>query len=237
MDIIPAIDIIDGKCVRLTKGDYRQQKVYNEDPVRVALNFEKKGIKKLHLVDLEGAKGEGIKNLQVLNEIASVTSLEIDFGGGIKSAKQLELALKNGASQVTAGSMAASNPALVVDWIEEFGADKLILGADVKDERVMVSGWQKESKFKIWELLEFYENHGLCKIICTDISLDGMLTGPSFNLYREIKEQFPSYHLIASGGVSSLSDLIDLKEMHLHGAIIGKAYYEGHISLEEMITV
>lgn len=234
MEIIPAIDIIDGKCVRLTKGDYNQVKQYAEDPVKVAQDFERAGIRRLHVVDLDGAKARHVVNIKTLRSIAEATSLEIDFGGGVKTRQDLDSVLEAGAKQVTAGSIAASNKEEVKDWITEYGADKIILGADVLDEKVMVSGWQKSSGENLFDFLKFYSELGVQYVICTDISKDGVLQGPSFELYEKVQKRFPELKLIASGGVSGKEDLIRLKEMDLYGAIVGKAFYEGRLSLEEL---
>lgn len=234
MDIIPAIDIIGGKCVRLTHGDYNQMKTYADDPLEVAKRFEEAGIKRLHVVDLDGAKASHVVNLEVLNRIASNTNLHVDFGGGVKTREDLEKAFGAGAQQVTAGSIAAKNPALVKEWIGEFGADKIILGADVLNEKVMVSGWQESSGLDLFEYLADYTAHGIGEVICTDISKDGALQGPSFDLYNKILEQFPTLKLIASGGVSVYEDLEQLRENQLSGAIVGKAFYEGRISLKQL---
>lgn len=234
MEIIPAIDIIDGKCVRLTKGDYNQVKQYAEDPVKVAQDFERAGIRRLHVVDLDGAKARHVVNIKTLRSIAEATSLEIDFGGGVKTRQDLDSVLEAGAKQVTAGSIAASNKEEVKHWIDEYGADKIILGADVLDEKVMVSGWQKSSGENLFDFLKFYSELGVQYVICTDISKDGVLQGPSFELYEKVQKRFPELKLIASGGVSGKEDLIRLKEMDLYGAIVGKAFYEGRLSLEEL---
>lgn len=234
MDIIPAIDIIDGKCVRLTKGDYAQMKKYADDPVEVARGFEAAGIKRLHVVDLDGAKASHVVNLKVLSAIASNTNLHIDFGGGVKTSEDLEKVLEAGAKQATAGSIAAKSPELVKEWIKEYGGDKIILGADVLDEKVMVAGWQESSGLDLFEYLADYISFGIGEVICTDISKDGVLQGPSFDLYAKILTQFPELNLIASGGVAEYSDLTKLDTNGLHGAIVGKAYYEGKISLTQL---
>lgn len=234
MEIIPAIDIIGGKCVRLTKGDYNQVKEYADNPVEVAQKFEQAGIKRLHVVDLDGAKARHVVNVETLRNIASNTSLHIDFGGGVKTRKDLDLVLASGAKQVTAGSIAVSNKEEVKGWIAEFGAKKIILGADVLDEKVMVSGWQESSGENLFDFLRFYVSLGIQYVICTDISKDGVLEGPSFALYEKIQKEFPEISLIASGGVSGKADLVKLKEMNLYGAIVGKAFYEGRLTLEEL---
>ena len=237
MHIIPAIDIIGGKCVRLTKGDYNQKKEYSDNPAAVAKAFEDAGIQRLHVVDLDGAKAKNVVNLETLQSITSSTNLTVDFGGGVKTRKDLEKVLEAGAKQVTAGSIAANNREEVKSWIEEYGAEKIILGADVLDEKVMVSGWQESSDLDLMEYLEYYLQLGIEYVICTDISKDGVLQGPSFELYQKILGEFPELKLIASGGVSGKSDLIQLNEQGLFGAIVGKAFYEGHITLEELASI
>lgn len=233
MKIIPAIDIIDGKCVRLSKGDYDTKKIYHENPLDIAKEYEAHGIQYLHLVDLDGAKAKTIKNLITLEMLASQTTLIIDFGGGIKTRESLERAFNAGANQVTIGSIAVENPKLCEEWINEFGAEKLILGADCLNRKIKTSGWLTDSDLDVFDFIQSYENKGIKEVICTDISKDGMLAGPSFELYQEILNQ-SEIALIASGGISSLQDLQDLKEIGCSGAIIGKAIYEGKISLQEL---
>ncbi len=233
MKIIPAIDIIDGKCVRLTKGDYSTQKNYNENPLEVAKEFEANGIKYLHLVDLDGAKSKRIINHKVLNDISTKTSLKIDFGGGLKSNEDLKIAFENGASQITGGSIAINNPALFLEWLDEYGNDKIILGADCYNRKIATQGWQKSSDVDVIDFIKDYESKNIRYVICTDISKDGMLRGPSTELYAEILEQ-TNVKLIASGGVSSVKDLETLKEIGCEGAIVGKAIYEGKIKLNEL---
>ncbi|WP_027377397.1 1-(5-phosphoribosyl)-5-[(5-phosphoribosylamino)methylideneamino]imidazole-4-carboxamide isomerase [Kaistella palustris] len=233
MKLIPAIDIIDGKCVRLSKGDYDTKKIYHEDPLHIAKEYEANGIQYLHLVDLDGAKAKTIKNLKTLEILASETNLIIDFGGGIKTRESLESAFNAGANQVTIGSIAVENPEMCEEWIKEFGAEKLILGADCLDRKVKTSGWLTDSNFDVLEFIQAYQRKGINQVICTDISKDGMLEGPSFELYKEILSQ-SNISLIASGGISSMKDLDDLKELGCSGAIIGKALYEGKISLQEL---
>ncbi len=235
MDIIPAIDIIGGKCVRLTKGDYAQVKQYADDPMAVAQQFERAGIRRLHLVDLDGAKASHVVNLGVLKTITDNTNLHVDFGGGVKTREDLDKVLNAGAKQVTAGSIAAKDPDLVKSWIEEFGSDKIILGADVLDEKVMVSGWQESSGLDLFEYLEDFIASGIGEVICTDISKDGALQGPSFDLYSKILAQFPQLKLIASGGVTDYNDLVELRKNGLSGAIVGKAFYEGRIKLDQLV--
>ncbi len=237
MEIIPAIDIIDGQCVRLTKGDYDQVTRYSDDPAQVARDFELAGISRLHVVDLDGAKARHVVNIDTLRNITSVTGLSVDFGGGVKTREDLELVLAAGAKQVTAGSIAVSDKAEVKKWIEEFGPNKIILGADVLDGKVMVSGWQESSGEELMDFLDYYVQLGIQYVICTDISKDGVLAGPSFELYEAIQLRFPTLHLIASGGVSGKDDLIRLKRQGLYGAIVGKAFYEGKLTLEELTTI
>jgi len=237
MEIIPAIDIIDGQCVRLTKGDYGQVTRYSDDPAQVARDFELAGISRLHVVDLDGAKARHVVNIDTLRNITSATGLSVDFGGGVKTREDLELVLAAGAKQVTAGSIAVSDKAEVKKWIEEFGPDKIILGADVLDGKVMVSGWQESSGEELMDFLDYYVQLGIQYVICTDISKDGVLAGPSFELYEAIQLRFPTLHLIASGGVSGKDDLIRLKRQGLYGAIVGKAFYEGRLTLEELTTI
>ena len=233
MKIIPAIDIIDGKCVRLSKGNYDTKKIYHENPLDSAKEYEAHGIQYLHLVDLDGAKAKTIKNLKTLENIASATNLIIDFGGGIKTRTDLENAFKAGADQVTIGSISVENPELCTEWIKELGAEKLILGADCLDRKVKTSGWLENSDLEVIDFIQSYQKKGLKDVICTDISKDGMLQGPSFDLYQEILGQC-EISLIASGGISCMKDLDDLNELGCSGAIIGKALYEGKITLKEL---
>ncbi|MFC7772736.1 1-(5-phosphoribosyl)-5-[(5-phosphoribosylamino)methylideneamino]imidazole-4-carboxamide isomerase [Flavobacterium sp. GCM10027622] len=234
MRIIPAIDIINGKCVRLSKGDYATQKIYSENPLEIAKQFEAHGIEYLHLVDLDGAKSNTIVNYKILDQIASKTSLKIDFGGGLKSNDDLRIAFENGANQITGGSIAVKNPNLFQDWIVEYGASKIILGADANDRKIAVSGWQEESKEDVIAFIEGYSKKGIEYVISTDIAKDGMLQGPSFDLYQEILKTVPTIKLIASGGISSLDELPQLAELGCEGTIIGKAIYEGYISLQQL---
>lgn len=233
MRIIPAIDIINGKCVRLTKGDYSTQKTYSENPLEIAKMFEDNGIEYLHLVDLDGAKSKNIINHKVLYEIATNTSLKIDFGGGIKSDDDARIAFENGASQITGGSIVIENPALFTKWLKKYGADKIILGADSKNRKIAIHGWQTESKVDVLDFISQKERLGVKYVICTDIDKDGMLQGVSEKLYKEILEN-SNVNLIASGGVSSIDDLIIAKQIGCEGAIIGKAIYEGKISMKEL---
>lgn len=234
MKIIPAIDIIDGKCVRLTQGDYAQKKTYNENPLEVAKQFEGAGITHLHLVDLDGAKGGQIINHKVLVTITNYTTLKVDFGGGIKSDNDIELAFSCGANQITAGSIAVKDKAKVTEWIVKYGAEKIILGADVKNETIAISGWQESGNINLYSYLEDYIAKGIEYVICTDIAKDGMLQGPALLLYSDILKKHPTLKLIASGGVAEFEDLLKLDDMGLYGAIVGKAFYEGRISLDEL---
>ena len=233
MRIIPAIDIINGKCVRLTKGDYNTQKIYNENPLEVAKEFEASGIKYLHLVDLDGAKSNNIVNHKILNEIASKTKLIIDFGGGIKSDKDIEIAFENGATQVTGGSIAVHNSEIFLEWLSKYGRDKIILGADSNNLKIATHGWQQTSDMDVIDFIALYENKGISYVICTDISKDGMLQGPSIDLYKQIISR-SKVKLIASGGVTTIGDLELVKQIGCEGAIIGKAIYEGKIELKEL---
>lgn len=234
IDIIPAIDIIDGKCVRLSQGDYNQKKVYNENPLEVALMFEDHGIKRLHLVDLDGAKAGNIVNYKVLETIATKTNLIIDFGGGLKSNEDLKIAFESGAQMITGGSIAVKNKDIFTSWIEKYGPEKIILGADVKDEMIAVSGWMETSDLGLLPFVKEYTNRGISKVICTDISKDGMLQGPATDLYKKILNQFPDLYLVASGGVSSLEDIDKLIEAKVPAVITGKAIYEGKIDLNQL---
>ena len=234
MKIIPAIDIIDGKCVRLSQGDYDQKTVYNEDPLEVAKEFEYHGIRYLHLVDLDGAKSSKVVNWKVLERIASKTNLHIDFGGGVKSDEDIRGVFNAGAKQVTAGSIAVKSPETVERWINEFGGERIILGADVRNRKIAINGWLEESELEISTFLERYMKMGIRTSICTDISKDGMLQGASTELYVDLLNQFPDLQLIASGGVTTLQEIIELQEKGLHGAIVGKAIYEGRITLKEL---
>lgn len=236
MRIIPAIDIIDGKCVRLSKGDYSTKKIYNENPLEVAKQFEDNGIKYLHLVDLDGAKSNKIINHKVLHDIAQSTDLAIDFGGGLKSTRDLEIAFENGASQITGGSIASKNGPLFLEWMELYGADKIILGADGHNRKIAIQGWSEDTGVDIVEFVEGYVSNGIQYVICTDIEKDGMLGGASNRLYEEILKAC-TVKLIASGGVSSMEDLIQLKAIGCEGTIVGKAIYENRISLKELSTL
>jgi phosphoribosylformimino-5-aminoimidazole carboxamide ribotide isomerase len=233
MKIIPAIDIIDGKCVRLTKGDYTTKVVYNEDPLEVAKEFESNGIRYLHLVDLDGARSNRIINYPILEKIARCTALKIDFGGGLKSDEDLRIAFESGANQVTGGSIAAKNRDLFLKWLGQYGSDKLILGADCMNKKIATDGWQEGSDLDVIDFIGNYEREGIKTVISTDISKDGMLEGPSTVLYEEILKR-TSVDLIASGGITTLEDLVNLEKIGCTGAIIGKAIYEGRITLNEL---
>jgi phosphoribosylformimino-5-aminoimidazole carboxamide ribotide isomerase len=234
MRIIPAIDIIDGKCVRLSKGDYNTKIIYNENPLEVAKSFEEHGIEYLHLVDLDGAKSSQIVNYKILEQIATKTKLKIDFGGGLKSDADLKIAFENGANQITGGSIAVKNRSIFEKWITEYGADKIILGADANNEKVAVSGWLEESDEYLLPFIENYQAKGIQYVICTDIAKDGMLEGPSFDLYEKILAEAKGIKLIASGGISTFDELPKLAELGCEGTIIGKAIYEGRISLKQL---
>lgn len=234
MRIIPAIDIIAGKAVRLSQGDYNQKKVYNEDPLEVAKTFEGEGLQYLHLVDLDGAKAGSIVNWKVLEKIAAKTGLTIDFGGGLKSDKDLHVAFESGADQITGGSIAVKNPDLFEQWISKYGTEKIILGADVKEDKIAVQGWTEVTEQPVSAFISGYLDKGIGYVVCTDIAKDGMLEGPSLALYQKILEENPSVRLIASGGISEMSDLEKLRNLNMDGAIIGKAIYEGKISLKEL---
>ena len=238
MRIIPAIDIIDGKCVRLTKGDYNTKKIYNENPLEVAKEFEAAGIEFLHVVDLDGAKASQIINYKVLEQIASKTNLKIDFGGGLKSNKDLEIAFNSGANQITGGSIAVKNSDIFESWIEKYGAQKIILGADFYPDsaggKIATNGWQEESTLELIPFIKRYQDKGIQYVICTDISKDGMLQGPSFDVYKEIITEVKNVKLIASGGISTFDELPRLAENGCEGVIIGKAIYEKKISLKQL---
>ncbi|WP_232372994.1 1-(5-phosphoribosyl)-5-[(5-phosphoribosylamino)methylideneamino]imidazole-4-carboxamide isomerase [Pinibacter aurantiacus] len=234
MEIIPAIDIIDGKCVRLTQGDYDQKKIYNEHPLEVAKEFEDAGLQRLHLVDLDGAKAGAVKNWKVLETIASKTSLTIDFGGGIKKEEDVKVVFDSGAALATVGSIAVKDEKTFVQWLQKFGAEKFLLGADVKDEKIAVGGWLETTDVWIYDFIEKYINHGVQQIFCTDVSKDGKLEGPSIDLYKNIIAKFPSLHFIASGGVSGSDDVHALREIGCTGVIIGKAIYEGRIAINDL---
>lgn len=234
MEIIPAIDIIDGKCVRLTQGDYSQKKVYNENPLEVAKEFEDAGLKRLHLVDLDGAKAGAVKNWKVLETIAGKTQMVIDFGGGIKTDKDVQIVFDSGAALASVGSIAVKNENELVKWFSQFGAENFLLGADVKNEKIAVAGWLETTDIWIYDFIEKYVEHNIKQLFCTDISKDGKLEGPSIELYKSIIAKFSQLHFIASGGVSSMNDLDELQNIGCKGAIVGKAIYEGRVSLDEI---
>ena len=234
IEIIPAIDLIEGKCVRLTQGDYATRKVYNEDPLEVAKAFEDAGIRRLHVVDLDGAKAGHIVNYRVLEKLAGHTDLVIDFGGGLKQTKDVEIAFDCGAQMVTGGSIAVKDPETFTAWIARFGSERIILGADAKDRRIAISGWEEATDAELLPFIQKYREQGIEKVICTDISRDGMLEGPAVDLYKEILEAVPEIYLIASGGVSSIADIEKLAEANVPAVIFGKALYEGRITLKEL---
>lgn len=234
IELIPAIDIIDGKCVRLTKGDYTQQTTYSDSPADVARRFEDLGFKRLHVVDLDGAKSRHIVNKKCLNDISRLTSLEIDFGGGLKTDDDIQAAFDNGAAMVTVGSVAISAPDLFAKWIGTFGADKIILGADTRDGKVSINGWKEDSATDIFDMLDTYVSMGISKVLCTDISKDGTMQGPAISLYEEIMRRHPSLHLIASGGVSGNDDIVNLDRSGIPAVVFGKAFYEGRIDIDKL---
>ena len=235
MLLIPAIDIIGGRCVRLTKGDYATEKVYSHDPVMIAKEMEALGFKRLHVVDLDGARSRHIVNIEVLTRITTETSLVVDFGGGIKSEDDLQKAFDAGAHMVTLGSIAVKEPERVLQWLQRFGAERIVLGADVRDGYVSINGWKEESAIALMPFLESYLSKGVSHVLCTDISRDGMLAGPSTELYESIMQAFPQCQLIASGGVSSIDDIRALEAAHVSAAVFGKAIYEGRIDLQELL--
>ncbi len=232
--IIPAIDIIDGKCVRLTRGDFSTKKIYNEDPLSVAKKFEDAGIEYLHMVDLDGARHRKIVNHRVLKELATGTKLKIDFGGGVQSDKDLQTALESGASQITAGSIVVKNENLALSWLKKYGSDKIILGADFKEGKVAISGWQEMGTTDILDFLKHQYINGFRNTVCTDVSRDGVLQGPAIDFYERVKKEIPGLKIIASGGVSKIEDVVKLNKIGLDGVIIGKAIYEGKINIEEL---
>jgi phosphoribosylformimino-5-aminoimidazole carboxamide ribotide isomerase len=234
IEIIPAIDIIDGKCVRLSQGDYSRKTIYNEDPLEVAKMFESYGIQRLHLVDLDGAKAQHIVNYRVLERIAANTSMIIDFGGGLKSDKDLEIAFESGAAMITGGSIAVKSPETMLSWIENFGSERIILGADVTDRKIAVTGWTEDSGLDLFTFVRQWKERGIDKVISTDIGRDGMLLGPATDLYAEILREIPDIYLIASGGVGSFQDILDLEKIGVPAVIVGKAIYEGKISASDI---
>ena len=234
IELIPAIDIINGQCVRLTKGDYNQKKVYNNNPVEVAIHIEELGFKRLHVVDLDGAKSKHIVNDGVLKEITKATNLTIDFGGGIKTKNDIEKAFEAGASMVTIGSVAVTNRQLFLEWIEMYGAERLILGADVRNGKISINGWKEDSSEELLPFLKQYVDKGVRNVLCTEISKDGTLQGPATNLYKDIMKAYPQLHLIASGGVSSNEDITDLNNAGIPAVVFGKAFYEGKIDIKSL---
>lgn len=236
LELIPAIDIIDGKCVRLSQGMYESKKIYNENPVEVAKEFEANGLRRLHIVDLDGAASHHIVNYRTLEQIATKTSLIIDFGGGIKSDEDLVTAFDNGAQMVTLGSIAVKQPELFIHWLQKYGYEQIILGADVKGNKIAINGWKEESQQELMPFLRQYIEKGIHKVLCTDIQCDGMLAGPSIDLYKNIMKEFPELHLIASGGVSCIEDIQKLDKAGIPAVVFGKALYEGRISLKKLST-
>ncbi len=235
IELIPAIDIIDGKCVRLTKGDYDRKKVYNEDPVAVAVEFERLGFKRLHVVDLDGAKSRHIVNDATLRAITSATSLTVDFGGGIKTDSDIEKAFEAGAAMVTLGSIAVTSPELCVQWLQQYGAERIILGADVRNGKISINGWKEDSQEDLLPFLQKYVGMGVKNVLCTEISKDGTLQGPAVALYKQVMQEFPDLHLIASGGVSSNEDIEELNNSGIPAVVFGKAFYEGRIDVTKLI--
>ena len=234
IQIIPAIDLIDGHCVRLTQGDYSQKKIYNENPLEVAKSFEDAGITRLHLVDLDGAKQKRIINHKILELIATKTNLHIDFGGGVQSDEMIEIAFNSGAKQVTGGSVAVKNPALFENWLQTYGGEKIILGADARDEKIAISGWEEATTESIYDFVGEYIKKGAKYAISTDVAKDGLLQGPSFDLYQNLQDQFPDLQIIASGGVAEFNDIVKLNDMNIFGVIVGKAIYEGRVTLKQL---
>ncbi|HEX5168998.1 MAG TPA: 1-(5-phosphoribosyl)-5-[(5-phosphoribosylamino)methylideneamino]imidazole-4-carboxamide isomerase [Cyclobacteriaceae bacterium] len=235
MRIIPAIDVIDGKCVRLTQGDYAKKKVYNENPLEVAKMFEDAGIIDLHLVDLDGAKAGKVVNWKVAESICSNTKLNVDFGGGIKKKEEITTLLNIGIRQVNLGSIAVKDPEQVFSWLDEFTSEKIILSADVKNETIAISGWLESGKVELFDFINQYVAKGIKHVACTDISVDGMLTGPNLSLYKKLQKSFPNLRIIASGGVGTMEHLLQLRAANVFGVIIGKAIYEGRITMKELI--
>jgi phosphoribosylformimino-5-aminoimidazole carboxamide ribotide isomerase len=232
--VIPAIDLIDGKCVRLTQGDYAQKTSYHDHPLEVAKKYEAHGIKRLHLVDLDGAKAKKIINHKVLEDICSKTSLNVDFGGGLQSEEDLKIAFECGATQITGGSVAVKNEAMFSHWLKLYGGNKIILGTDTKDKMIAVHGWQETSDISLFDILDKYIPKGVAYTISTDVAKDGLLQGPSFELYKEMQEKYPSLNIIASGGVAEIHDIEKLNQMNIYGVVVGKAIYENRISLKQL---
>lgn len=236
IELVPAIDMIEGKCVRLTQGDYDTQKIYNESPLEVAKQFQDAGVTRLHMVDLDGAKAGHIVNYRMLEKVASHTDLSIDFGGGLKSDDDLHIAFDYGAQMVTGGSIAVKNPDLFLSWITRYGSERIILGADAKEKKIAISGWKEGTAIDLIPFIKDYQSKGISKVICTDIARDGMLQGPAVKLYQEMQQEMPGLYVIASGGVSSMGDIERLEEANIPAVIFGKAIYEGRISLKEIET-
>lgn len=236
IELIPAIDIIDGQCVRLTKGDYNQKKIYNDDPLTVAKEFEKIGFKRLHMVDLDGARSKHIVNDEILRRVTAETSLIVDFGGGIKSEEDIVKAFESGASMITVGSIAVTQPELFIQWMEKYGPEKMILGADVRNGMISINGWKKDSQISLLPFLKQYVEAGVKNVLCTEISKDGTLQGPAVTLYKEIMSAYPKLHLIASGGVSHKEDIDELESEGIPAVVFGKAIYEGRINLKELLN-
>ena len=236
IELVPAIDMIEGKCVRLTQGDYDTQNIYNESPLEVAKQFQDAGVTRLHMVDLDGAKAGHIVNYRMLEKVASHTDLSIDFGGGLKSDDDLHIAFDCGAQMVTGGSIAVKNPDLFLSWITRYGSERIILGADAKEKKIAISGWEEGTAIDLIPFIKDYQSKGISKVICTDIARDGMLQGPAVKLYQEMQQEMPGLYVIASGGVSSMEDIERLEEANIPAVIFGKAIYEGRISLKEIET-
>lgn len=237
MHVIPAIDLIEGKCVRLTQGDYAQKTIYNENPLEVAKQFEDAGLRRLHLVDLDGAKQKKIVNWKVLERLATGTALHIDFGGGVQSDEDIRVAFEAGAKQVTGGSIAVKNPELFERWLQTYGGERIILGADARQERIAISGWEEATETWVYDFVERWLAQGVRYTISTDVAKDGLLKGPSFDLYQKMQRQCPEVNIIASGGVSNLQDIEKLAEMQLFGVIVGKAIYEGRVTLAQLANI
>lgn len=235
IELVPAIDVIDGKCVRLTKGDYNNKTTYNDSPLDLAIRFESLGFRRLHMVDLEGAKSKHVVNIETLKKITDSTNLKVDFGGGIKTEDDIKLAFDNGASMVTVGSVAVTHRQLFMKWLDQFGAERIILGADVRNGKVSINGWKEDTTEDIVSFLKYYVGKGVKNVLCTDISKDGMLSGPAFSLYQSILASFPEINLIASGGVSNVDDIKKLEEKGVHSVVFGKAIYEGRINIETLM--
>lgn len=235
IELVPAIDLIDGKCVRLTKGDYNNKTTYNDSPLDLAIRFESLGFRRLHMVDLEGAKSKHVVNIETLKKITDSTNLKVDFGGGIKTVDDIKMAFDNGASMVTVGSVAVTHRQLFMKWLDQFGAERIILGADVRNGKVSINGWKEDTTEDIVSFLKYYVGKGVKNVLCTDISKDGMLSGPAFSLYQSILASFPEINLIASGGVSNVDDIKKLEEKGVHSVVFGKAIYEGRINIETLM--